>query len=112
MFVPLALVAVSDTIADPTWRRGLWLGAVAGLQCLASMYIGLMLVTVLVLFAAVALLRARTTSLPRLAAAVGAAACLLLPVAALLYVPYHNARAEHGERPIDRRSPDRQRHGW
>ena len=101
MFAPLAFVAVTDTITEPTWRRGLWLGAVLGLQCLASMYLGLMLVTVLVPFAAVSLFRDRTPSFRRLAGALGAAGCLLLPVAALLFVPYHSARADHGERPVE-----------
>jgi len=99
MFVPIAFVAMADTIADPSWRRGLWLGALVALQCLASMYLGLMLMTVLAAFAVVAALRQRP-SLPRLAAALGTAGCLLLPVAAFLWVPYHNARAAHGERSV------------
>ena len=101
MFVPIAFVAVIDTIADPTWRRGLLMGVLLALQCMASLYLGLMLVTVLVLVAVVALLRYPTASLRRLVSALGGAGIVLLPVAALLLVPYHEARAAHGGRSID-----------
>jgi len=101
MFVPIAFVACISTILDPTWRRGLLLGSLLALQCLASLYLGLMLVTVLVPFAATALVRYRMVSLRRLASALGGAAIVLLPVVALLFVPYRQARAAHGERSLD-----------
>ncbi len=100
MFVPLVFVALVDTIIDPNWRRGLRIGALLALQCLASMYLGLMLATVLVPLTAVALLRYRIPSFPRLLSALAAAAAVALPVAALLSVPYNQARAAHGERVV------------
>jgi hypothetical protein len=100
MFVPLVVVAVVDTIVDPSWRRGLLVGALLALQCLASMYLGLMLATVLVPLTGVALLRYRIASVPRLLSALGAAAIVALPVAALLSIPYDRARAAHGERSV------------
>jgi hypothetical protein len=101
MFVPIAFVAGIDTIADPTWRRGLLVGVLLALQCVASLYLGLMLVTVLVPLAGVALFRYRTASLSRLGTALGGAGLVLLPVAALLVGPYQQARAAHGERSVE-----------
>jgi hypothetical protein len=62
MFLPLAFVAAVDLLAAPSWRRGLQLGALIALQCLASLYLGLMLVMTLVPLGAVILLRHKAST--------------------------------------------------
>jgi hypothetical protein len=100
MFAPLAIVAALEAIRDPTWRRGLVVGGLIVLQSLASMYYGLMLATTLVPVVAVAIWRRRgALPLPRLVAAAAGMFCIVLPIAALLSIPYARARAELGERP-------------
>ena len=49
-FVPLALFAVLRLLAEPRWRTGMAFGAAVAAQCLACMYVGVMLVTFLVPF--------------------------------------------------------------
>jgi hypothetical protein len=94
------LVAVLDTIADPTWRKGAALAVLIAAQFLASMYFGLMLLTVLMPTAAVALMRSQTSP-RRLLPAASTAVAVLLPVLVLLAVPYQRARSAHGERSVD-----------
>ena len=100
MFTPLAIVAALETVDAPNWRRGCGVGALVALQCLASMYYGLMLATTLVPLVAVAIWRRRRAISPRGLAAAGAGMLsIVAPCAILLSIPYAHARADHGERP-------------
>jgi hypothetical protein len=54
-FVPLAILAMLRMLAAPGWRTGLAFGAAVAGQWLACMYFGVMLMTLLVPFAAVVL---------------------------------------------------------
>ena len=100
MFAPLAIVATLESLADPNWRRGCAVGVLIALQCLASMYFGLMLATTLLPIVAAGVWRHRKTLvLPRLAAWAAGTCCVVIPFATLLSMPYAHAGAEHGERP-------------
>jgi hypothetical protein len=98
MFCPLAFVLTLETTARPTRRSASRLGAVVALQCLASMYVGLMLITVLVPVAVLSLVRLPRPSIQPLLSAMATIAMVILPVALFLWVPYSRARASHGER--------------
>jgi hypothetical protein len=100
MFAPLAIVAALDSVGEPNWRRGCVVGVLVALQCLASMYFGLMLATTLLPVVAIAVWRRRSAIAWRgLAAATAGTVCIVTPVAILLSIPYTRARAEHGESP-------------
>jgi hypothetical protein len=98
MFVPLAFVGVLRALADPRWQSGLAAGAAIGAQWLASMYIGLMLATVLVVFALVVALGWRLRPSRRLTESVVAAATIALPAFLLTGVPYLMSREARGDR--------------
>ena len=68
MFVPLAIIAALRLLAAPGWRRGLVFGAMMAGQWLASMYIGVMLMSFLAPFLIVVAIAWRvrpTRQLPR-----------------------------------------------
>jgi hypothetical protein len=99
MFAPLAIVGVLETAVAPTWRKGCLVGLLIALQSLASMYFGLMLASALVPIGAIAVWRRGGVAPRTLAAALAGLLVVVAPVAALLAIPYRQARAEHGERP-------------
>ncbi len=98
MFVPLAIVAALDVTADPTWRRGLWLGVLVALQSLASMYLGLMLACVIGPVLAVRLALGGVRKWRSLALAIAASAAVVVPIVVALAIPYEHARRDHGDR--------------
>src|SRR5258708_737321 len=100
MFVPLALIALLRMLARPRWKTGALFGAAVAAQCLACMYVGVMLVSVLVPFGLVVALAWRVRPSRPVAAAVIGAALVLLPVAGGLGVTYLKAREAHGERSL------------
>ena len=98
MFVPLAAIAGLRMLAAPGWRRGLVFGLAVSAQWLASMYLGVMLMSFLVPFLVVAAVAWRVRPTRQLLAAAIAAGMVLAPALALLGYPYMKSRAEHGER--------------
>jgi hypothetical protein len=98
MFVPLAVVTGMRMLADPRAATGLWFGAAIAAQWLASMYLGVMLLTFLVPFLLIVALAWRVVPDRRIAVALGAAALVSLPGFAGLAVPYLQAREIRGER--------------
>jgi hypothetical protein len=98
MFVPLALLTLLQLIARPTVRRGIVLGGVVAAQWLASMYIGVMLMTLLIPFGLVmwGALRCRP-SVPLVRSLV-AASVLAFTTCALTGIPYLKTRAARGDR--------------
>jgi hypothetical protein len=101
MFAPLAIVAALETVDAPNWRRGCGVGALVALQCLASMYYGLMLATTLVPLVAVAIWRAAQRDPAHADSPPREPECSPSSRHArfLLSIPYAHARADHGERP-------------
>ncbi len=100
MFVPLALVALLRMLALPRWKTGALFGAAVAAQCVACMYVGVMLVSVLVPFGLIVALAWRVRPSRHLAAAVIGAALVLVPVAGALGVSYLKAREAHGDRSL------------
>jgi hypothetical protein len=100
MFVPLAILALLRALADPRWKTGFLFGAALAGQCLACMYIAVMLVSGLVPFAIMMAVAWRVRPSARIARAVGGAALVLLPIIAMLGVPYMKGREAHGERSL------------
>jgi hypothetical protein len=98
MFVPLAIVATLRALADPRWRTGVLAGAAIGAQWLASMYLGLMLVSILACLAIVAGIGWRVAPSRRLVTAAAGLACTCLPAFALTGVPYMMSRDARGDR--------------
>jgi hypothetical protein len=98
MFVPLAIVAALRMLAAPRWSTGLALGAAVAAQWLASMYVGVMLVSFLAPFIAIVALGWRVRPSRRLAAAVLAAGAIVAPAVAGLGLPYMKSRDARGER--------------
>jgi hypothetical protein len=99
-FVPLALLGVMRLLAVPGWRTGLGFGAAVAAQCLACMYVGTMLVTFLVPFAAIVAVAWRVRPSRRLAEACAGAALVLLPISGGLAAAYLESRHVHGDRSI------------
>jgi hypothetical protein len=99
-FVPLALLGVLRLLAAPRWRTGLAFGAAVAAQCLACMYVGVMLVTFLVPFTAVVAVAWRVRPSRRLAEACAGTALVLLPIAGGLAAAYLQGREAHGDRRI------------
>jgi hypothetical protein len=99
-FVPLALLGVLRVLAAPHWRTGLAFGAAVAAQCLACMYVGVMLVTFLVPFTAMVAVAWRVRPSRRLAEACAGTALVLLPVAGGLAAAYLHGREVHGDRTI------------
>lgn len=98
MFVPLAIVAALRMLAAPRGSTGLALGAAVAAQWLASMYVGVMLISFLAPFMIVVALGWRVRPSWRLATAVVAAGGILAPAIAGLGLPYMQSRAARGER--------------
>ena len=101
MFVPVALVALIRLIANPTISRGAVLGGAVAAQWLASMYFGLMLVSVLVPCAAILAIGCRLRPSRRLVQSCAVAAAIALPAFLLTGLAYLGSRDARGERAID-----------
>jgi hypothetical protein len=99
-FIPLAVIALLDAIADPRPRRGAWLGVLVAAQWLASMYLGLMLLTFLVPIAVVMGLAWRPRPVASLVKAFAPAAAIVVLAFALLGVPYLRAQSARGDRSL------------
>ena len=100
VFVPLAILALLRMLADPRWKTGILFGAALAGQCLACMYIAVMLVSGLVPFAIMMAVAWRVRPSARVARAVAGAGLVLLPIVAVLGVPYMKSREAHGERSL------------
>src|SRR6185436_1562352 len=87
MFVPLAIVAALRLLAAPSWATGLWFGAAVAAQWLASMYVGVMLMSFLLPFIILVAIAWRVRPSWRLVSAVAAAGAILLPAIAGLGLP-------------------------
>ena len=98
MFVPLAIVAALRMLAAPGWRTGFALGLTVAAQWLASMYVGVMLMSFLMPFVAVAAIAWRVRPSRQVAAAATAAAAIVLPAVIGLAIPYMKTRDARGER--------------
>jgi len=98
-FIPLALVALLDLIARPSLRRGAWLGALVTVQWLASMYLGLMLLTFLIPLGALVALAWRASPGP-LARALAPAAAIIVAGFLALGIPYLRTQESRGERSL------------
>jgi hypothetical protein len=98
-FIPLAIVALLDAIARPAPRRGAWLGLLLAAQWLASMYLGLMLLTFVVPFGALVALAWRPPIRSLVKALVPAAAIAATAFAAL-GIPYLRTDAARGGRSL------------
>ncbi len=99
-FVPLALLGVLRLLAEPRWRTGMAFGAAVAAQCLACMYVGVMLVTFLVPFTFLVALAWRVRPSRRLAAACAGAAIVLVPITGGLAGAYLQGRQVHGDRSV------------
>lgn len=100
MFVPLAIVAALRMLAAPGWKTGLPLGLAVAAQWLASMYVGVMLMSFLAPFMAVVWIAWRVRPSWRLAAALTAAGAIALPAVIGLGIPYMKSREARGERSL------------
>jgi hypothetical protein len=96
-FVPLALFGVLRVLARPGWRTGLALGAAVVAQCLACMYVGMMLVTFLVPFTAIVAIAWRVRPSRRLVQACAGAALVVVPLTGALAAAYLQGRELHGD---------------
>jgi hypothetical protein len=100
MFVPLAFVALLLLFADPTPRRGAVLGGTVAAQWLASMYFGLMLVSVLVPYAVILAFGWHVRPTMRLGHALTIAAAIVVPAVLFTAVPYFRSLPARGERAV------------
>jgi hypothetical protein len=98
MFTPLAIVGALRMLADPRAATGLRLGAAVAAQWLASMYLGVMLLSFLVPFIAVMALAWRIRPTRQVVIACVTAAAIVVPAFAGLGLPYLASRATRGER--------------
>lgn len=98
MFAPLAVVTGMRMLADPRPATGLRFGAAIALQWLASMYLGVMLITFLAPFLAIVAFGWRVTASRRTITACAAAAAIALPAFAGLGIPFMLAKGIRGER--------------
>ena len=99
-FVPLAWYGLLRALAAPGWRTGLLFGAAVAAQCLACMYVGVMLVTLLAPFTIIIVVAWRVRPSRGLAEACAAAALVVLPIAGVLAAAYLQGRALHGDRNV------------
>jgi hypothetical protein len=99
-FVPLSLLLVMRAFAAPSWRRGVLAGAAVSAQCLACMYVGTMLVSFLVPFAALLAIAWARRPWRTLVSAIAGAALIVLPVVGALGASYLKTRQVHGDRSI------------
>jgi hypothetical protein len=100
MFVPLAIVALFRVFANPTLKRGAVLGGMVAAQWLASMYFGLMLVSVLVPCAVILAVGWRVRPTKRLLQALVIAAAILVPASLFTALPYLGSLHARGERDV------------
>jgi hypothetical protein len=98
MFSPLAIVAALRMLADPRAATGLRFGAAVAAQWLASMYLGVMLLSFLAPFISVVALAWRIRPTRQVFIACAAAAAIVVPAFAGLGLPYMQSRAARGER--------------
>src|SRR3954452_11339288 len=98
-FIPLAVIALLDAIARPTPRRGAWLGTWLAAQWLASMYLGLMLLTFAIPFGVVATLAWRPARRPLIKALLPTVAIVAVAFAAL-GIPYLRTDTARGGRSL------------
>src|SRR6185436_18085597 len=98
-FTPLALVALLDVIVRPSARRGAWLGALIAAQWLASMYLGLMLLTFAIPFGALAAVAWRPPLRPFIRSLAPAAVIVAVAFAAL-GLPYLRTDRARGGRSL------------
>ncbi len=100
MFVPIALVTLLQLLARPTVRRGVAFGGAVAAQWLASMYFGVMLMTLLIPFGLVICLAWRCRPSAALARSLGAGVVLVVTVCAVTGLPYVKSRAARGDRAL------------
>ena len=101
MFVPLAVIAALRLLAAPGWKTGLWFGVAVAAQWLASMYIGVMLMSFLLPFIAVVWLAWRVRPSWSVAVGLATAGAIVVPAVVGLGVPYMKSRDARGERGPD-----------
>jgi hypothetical protein len=101
MFVPLAIVAGLRLLAAPGWKTGVGFGLAVAAQWLASMYVGVMLMSFLVPFLGIVWIAWRVRPSWRVAAAGAAAGAIVLPAVLGLGIPYMKSRDMRGERGKD-----------
>lgn len=99
-FVPLALLFGMRALAAPGWKTGAAFGAAVAAQCLACMYVGVMLVSFLVPFGAMLAIAWRVRPSRRVAAAAAGAAIVTLPIVGALSASYLKSREVHGDRSL------------
>jgi hypothetical protein len=100
MFAPLAAVTGLRMLADPRPRTGAWFGVSVAAQWLASMYLGVMLLSFLVPFLLFAALAWRVAPTRRALGALAIAALVALPAFVGLAWPYLAAKDIRGDRAI------------
>jgi hypothetical protein len=98
MFVPIALVAWLRLLARPTVRRGVAFGGAVAAQWLASMYFGVMLMTLLIPFGLVSWVAWRCRPSAALIRSLGTGVALVVAVCAVTGLPYVKSRAARGDR--------------
>lgn len=98
MFVPLAIVAGLRMLADPRLATGARFGAAVAAQWLASMYLGVMLVSFLAPLMAIVAVAWRIVPSRRQAVAVIAAGAMVVPAFIGLGLPYMKSRERRGDR--------------
>src|SRR6266550_4421798 len=101
MFVPLAFLALLRVLARPTLSAGLKFGLVVSAQWLASMYIGIMLMTMLVPFALIVVTGWRVVSSRPLVQSLLVAVMVVLASCLITGLPYVRSRAARGDRTIE-----------
>ncbi|MCA1563185.1 MAG: hypothetical protein LC804_24010 [Acidobacteria bacterium] len=99
MFVPLAMLAVLKLVATPGPSAGVFLGMTVALQWLASLYLGIMLSTMLTPFTALLVCGWRPRITRRLSVAGVLALAVSVGVIALVSLPYLQTRTARG-RPL------------
>ena len=98
MFAPLAAVTGMRMLADPRAATGLRFGAAVAAQWLASMYLGIMLLSFLAPFLAIVALAWRVRPSRSVVVAFAAAGAIAVPAFAGLAWPYLAARDIRGDR--------------
>lgn len=100
MFVPIALVALLQLMARPTVRRGVAFGSAVAAQWLASMYIGVMLMTLLIPFGLVIWAAWRCRPSAPMVRCFVVASALVVTACAMTGLPYVKSRATRGDRTL------------
>jgi hypothetical protein len=105
MFVPIALLALLQLMARPTVRRGAAFGCAVAAQWLASMYIGVMLMTLLIPFGLVIWVAWRCRPSAPLVGSLVVASAVVVTVCAMTGLPYVKSRAIRGDRTLAALAP-------